>query len=396
MYRLCIIVISLWTLLHAGAVVTLSQPEIISKVAPPSKIVFSKAYHRIYVMNRDSGIYIYDVNSLKLLEKRSAKWQFTDMDITPDGRYLFAADYGGEVMGYNKPANQHYVQRYDADKGKWVVLKAPWVAYKIEAVAENRVLLLEGDQWVDCTNNSFKVDTTAAADSVGMMMELSRITTDYDGDIEYDPSAGKIFHGNSGSSSHEIHQVQLRNDSLIASGPGTGTYGTAQNGGGSCVLSTSGKYLFYGALEVNSLVLTQNLHMFPEVIWAANDKIACGNSGYYDIVTGEKLGLFTFMNYSNAMTFCEDGTFFCYYVTASNTLQIFQVITPVANRGELPSGGWGGRLNSGRDQIVAFDLLGRRTIANGVDRIPANVRKGLLCKQSGTAAGLYVVTQGRQ
>ena len=83
---------------------------------------------------------------------------------------------------------------------------------------------------MDITLNSF-------GDS---MTELSRIAADYYGDMEYDPATGRIYHGNSGLSSCEINVRRVEGNTLITAG-GTSSYGTAQNGGGTCVLSAGGK-----------------------------------------------------------------------------------------------------------------------------------------------------------
>ena len=50
---------------------------------------------------------------------------FTDISLSPNGRFLFAADYGGELIGYSQPLHTSRVHRHGrtlSDRGRRPVL----------------------------------------------------------------------------------------------------------------------------------------------------------------------------------------------------------------------------------------------------------------------------------
>lgn len=244
------------------------------------QIEYSSQFGILFLRNSGSAIRVINTKTQSELELHMANATFTDMDLTPDERFLFVADYGGTNTGYGTPTNPHYVHRYDLSDGTWEILEAPQIAWKVEAVSSNRVLLQEEDQHVDMTLNSFENN---------QMQELSRIRADYYGDFEYDFRTSRVYHGNSGSSSHEIHVRKVVGDTLINCGD-SGTYGTADQGGGTSVLNSDGKYFYYGRLQVEALDITNNLHYFPELIYAGSEAIAFGENYYYDAFEGDPLG----------------------------------------------------------------------------------------------------------
>ena len=248
----------------------------------------------LFLREQPGTIHVYDVATKQEINVELATEQFTDMDLTPDGRYLFVADYGGEHTGYGDPLRPHYVHRFDLQSRTWEIAQAPKIAWKIEAVSGVRVLLQEHDQWIDVTLNSFG----------DFMTELSRLSADYYGDIEYDPATQRLYHGNSGLSSAEIHVLQVDGDTLVHVGE-TGGYGSAQGGGGTSVLSTGGRHFYYGRLQVEALSVTNNLFSFPERIYAASADIAFGQNSYYDAATGALLGSLEFATTVYALS--EDG-----------------------------------------------------------------------------------------
>jgi hypothetical protein len=111
--------------------------------------------------------------------------------------------------------------------------------------------------------------------------------------MEYDPRTGRIYHGNSGISSPEI-SVRVLNRNDIKPAEATGTYGTANRGGGSVVLSQDGSRFYYGSLQVSAADVKKNLQTFPEIIVAASRDVAFGTTAYYSATTGSKLGEFPF------------------------------------------------------------------------------------------------------
>lgn len=250
---------------------------------------FSPQFNLLFA-RKNTTIDVYDGTTGRLIDTRVASTAFSDMDLTPDGRYLFAADYGGEATGYGTPLRQHYAVRYDLQTRTWEQ-RPTRIVWKIEAISTDRYIAQEHDQWVDAILNNF---TTAA--------ELSRSSVNYYGDIEFDPRTGRLYHGNSGLSSPEIDVLKVSGDSLsyVAN---TGGYGTAQYGGGSSVLSSDGRFFYYGALQVEAADVRHNLHTMPEIIRAASGLVAFGTNGYYDAQTGDELGRYGF---SGAAPFVTD------------------------------------------------------------------------------------------
>ena len=59
---------------------------------------------------------------------------------------------------------------------------------------------------------------------------LARADADYYGDSEFDYRTGRVYHGNTGSSSQEIDVLRVDGDNLVWSA-NTGIYGTATGGG---------------------------------------------------------------------------------------------------------------------------------------------------------------------
>ncbi|MBN1787432.1 MAG: hypothetical protein JW806_03460, partial [Sedimentisphaerales bacterium] len=205
-----------------------------------------------------------------------------------------------------------YVHRYDLQNRTWTIAQAPKIAWKIEAVSPDRVLLQEHDQHVDMTLNSFGYSMT----------ELARIRADYYGDFEYDPYTQRVYHGCSGSSSREIHVRRVSGDTLVDEG-NTGTYGTAQGGGGTSVLSTDGYYFYYGKLQVEAMNVKNNLHMMTQTIYAASDKIAFGESRYYDAETGAELSGLGFSTTVYGVS--EDGKHLWAYESEDNMLHYYRI-----------------------------------------------------------------------
>ena len=105
--------------------------------SPPSRMAFSSLYNLLFTM-RSNDLSIYDAATGQLISRQSPLKNFTDLDISPDGRYLFAADFGGGSTG-----SPQYVHRYDMATRQWEVGISPNIAYRLEAVSGELVLLLE-------------------------------------------------------------------------------------------------------------------------------------------------------------------------------------------------------------------------------------------------------------
>ena len=82
------------------------------------------------------------------------------------------------------------------------------------------------------------------------------------GRLRHDSRTGRLLHGNSGSSSQEIQAFAIVGNEFVKR-EGSGTYGSAQNYGGTVVLATDGSAFYYGRLQVDPLDVTRNTRVFP-------------------------------------------------------------------------------------------------------------------------------------
>jgi hypothetical protein len=262
------------------------MPTLVDSFPAPgaaSQLNFSKQYGLLFLRNSGSAIRVVDATTHNEIDVHFANQQFTDMDLDPTGQYLYAADWGRVSIGYGTLVNPHYVHRYNLPLRQWETKQSFVDTYKIEAVDPDRVLLLESDQWVDVNLERWG--------SASSMTHVTNRSADYYGDIEYDSATGRIYHGNSGSSSREINVLRLVGDTL-SSGVGTGIYGSAQSGGGTSVLSLNGSTFYYGPLQVEALDVTHNIRTFSQPIYAATGDLAFGSSAVYNAQTGASLGSF--------------------------------------------------------------------------------------------------------
>ena len=250
------------------------------------QLVYSARHELLFLRNSGSAVWVVDVKTGQALPMEPAEHKFSDLGLAPDESALFVADFGGEVVGYSKPAQPSWVHRFDLSARSWEKRQAPKIAYRLETVDAWRFLLLEQDQWVELSLNRWERGQRATA-------ELARIHAGYGGDLEYDPRTGRAFHGSVGSSSAEVHVFRVVGDALRKAEE-TGTYGSASKsgGGGSCVLSRDGKRFYYGALQVEALDVTHNLRTFPEVIVAGSRDLAFGKKGCYHAEKGDAAGSF--------------------------------------------------------------------------------------------------------
>ena len=269
-----------------GTMVNLREAKSFKAPGNVVQMVFSAKHDLLFLRNSGSGIWVVDTTTGKNLGMQASVEKFSDLSLAPNESCLYAADYGRERVGYGTPINRHWVHRYDLRARRWEKRQAPKIAYRIEAVDDERFILLERDQWVEATLNHWN-------EGAKTVTEVHRARSDYYGDIEYDPRTGRMYHGNSGSSSPEIHVLRVVGEKLSPDGE-TKSYGSASKGGGTAVLSTDGMRFYYGPLQVEAMHVTNNTNQFPERIHAAADDLAFGEKAYYDSHTGRQRGKLPF------------------------------------------------------------------------------------------------------
>jgi hypothetical protein len=282
-------------------------------------MVYSPTAGALVLKNSGSAVAVVDIAS-RGSTLRLANWRFTDIALAPSGRYVFAADYGGENIGYGTPANTSYVHRIDLSNGTWD-LRTAYIAGHVQAVSDTQLILKSLDQWVTFTNNEWGsgaalVPLNASSGYWGP----GYYAVVYRGDFRYDRRTSRLLHGNSGSSSQEIQAFRLVDNQFITQ-EGSGVYGSATGHGGSVALATDGSAFYYGRLQDDPLDVAHNRRVFPEPIYAANGRIALGNGNYFDPLTGALLGSLPFQTIVYAMN--PQGDDFWAYDAATTTAHHF-------------------------------------------------------------------------
>lgn len=302
-----------------------AQYTLVGSITAPTnaaEMVYSKQYGTLVLRNSASSIAVVD-SATRQIKFVSAVGQFTDLSISADGRYVYAADYGGENIGYGTPASTSYVHRFDLATKTWGRKPTDDIAGNIAAVSGTTFILSSLDQWVTFTYNS-----------VGTGSKVTPLNTSsgwygngyyagvYRGQIQFDARNNRLLHGNSGSSSQEITAFKLTNNNFTKQ-ESSGTYGSASGHGGTLVLATDGSALYYGQLQVDPLDVSYNRRVFPEVIYAANARYAFGNGKYYDAATGALAGNLGYSTTVYALS--NDGSQLIAFDSAANQLKFYQL-----------------------------------------------------------------------
>lgn len=315
------------------AAVTLYDIGSITAPTNATQLIYSSAYNSLIIKNSASAIKVINIATDTVSSTRLANSQFTSMSITPSGRYVYAADYGGENIGYGTPLNTSYVQRFDLLTNTWQS-KTAYIAGSIAATADDQFVLKSNDQWVTFTNDSWGTgaEVTPLNTSSGYWGP-GYYASVYAGNIVYDETTGRILHGDSGSSSQELQAFRIVGDNFIKQ-EGSGIYGSAQGYGGTLTLANDSSALYYGRLQVDPLDVSHNLQVFAENIYAATGDLAFGNGNYYDTHTGQLLGSLGFL--STVYGLDQSGNNFWAFDSDNNALHYFSTTAPVP----VPASAW--------------------------------------------------------
>ncbi len=274
--------------IHAGPAPAQSCTTVVpgNSVAPPTnvrQVVYSPAYSRLVSRNSGSAIAVIDT-STGAASLRASVTGFTDISMSPSGRYVFATDYAGENIGYGTPAGQHLVHRVDLSTGAWET-RGVYIAGNIQAVSDDQFVLKSVDQFVSFTNNSWGTGTDAVMLNSGGPYHPFVVA----GDFRYHHPTGRLLHGSTGSSSSEISAFKLQANNFVEQ-ESSGIYGSAQGYGPEVAMATDGSAFYYGRLQVDPLDVSYNRRVFAEPIRAATGAVAFGSGGnLFDATNGDHL-----------------------------------------------------------------------------------------------------------
>ena len=253
------------------------------------QLIYAPRHHRLLLRNSGSAIATIALGPVPTSTLHFSNALFFDMSLSPSGDILFVSDYNGEVTGYSMPAAQHYVHRLDLNANAWDI-KTAFIASHVQAVDDDHFFVKSNDQWVD-----FWYDQWGASPGVTVLNSPGAVNSGYYagvfyGNFRYDPRSGRLLHGNSGLSSDEIQAFRITNDNFVYA-EGSGGYGSAQGYGPTIALATDSSAFYYGALQVEALDVTHNLHTFPSSILAATGDVAFSATGaFYDAHSAALLG----------------------------------------------------------------------------------------------------------
>lgn len=340
---------ALWSftpLAYAAQTCTVAS-TIKSVPAPTSarQMIYSPTYGRLIVRNTGSAVAVIDL-ATNQSTLRLANATFTDMAISPSGRYVFVADYGGAGYDYSAqiPLNPNYVHRLDLATNTWEIRTA-FIAGGIQVVSDDQFILKSNDQWVTFTYNAWGTgsSTIILNPPGGFPWGAGYYASVYSGDFRYDPNTGRLLHGNSGSSSNEIQAFRFVGNNFVNL-EGSGIYGSAQGYGGSVALATNGSAFYYGRLQVDPLDVTFNRRVFADPIYAATGNVAFGNGKLFDAQSGDLLGVVGFDTTIYALN--RDGQDFWAFDATQNSLRHMSFTTaacpslpaPIGVNATVPSG----------------------------------------------------------
>ena len=264
----------------------------ITTLTPPTNVkqmIYSPTYGRLIVRNSGSAIALIDLGNTQSTNRIPVA-TFTDMAVSPSGRYVFGADYGGENIGYGTPASASRVHRLDLTNNTWETRTA-YIAGGIQAVSDEQFILKSLDQWVTFTNNAWGTSTAAVVlnASSGSFYGPGYYPSVYAGDFRYDVNTGRLLHGNSGSGSQAIQAFGFIGNNFVKR-EGASSNGSIQGNVSSVTLATDGSAFYYGKLQVDPLDVTYSRRVFAEPIYAATANVAFGNGKFFDAQTGNLMG----------------------------------------------------------------------------------------------------------
>jgi hypothetical protein len=257
-------------------------------------LAYSEQFKRVYTLDVSGSVSVFDAVNGDLISQRTPtyrfsypNYRFTDFSLTPDGRYLFAADFGGERVGYGNPLSPHYVHRFDSLEGTWLTQQISGIAFQIEAVRHDRILLKSSDQWTDVSLYAF---------NSGTVSKLDEVFSGYSGDIEFDYRTGIIVHAECCLQEPQLMSHILTGDDLRGRYTSNFDYLSYRRSDfvslnyADYAMSSDGSFFYYGKIQVKTADIATVVRLFPRYIYAATGTYAFSENTFYNVHTGELAG----------------------------------------------------------------------------------------------------------
>lgn len=307
-----------FTMLSAASVGHAAINQIGSIAAPSavSQLAYSSETSTLVLRDSGSAIRVLDLGSQTVTSVQTANSLFTDIDLSPSGNVLYAADYGYERIGYGIPVKPHYVHRLELQTGQWSTQTTTGIAGNLETIDDQRFILQGRDQGVRTSINQWGTGTAVSPIHVLPWRQ-------YSGDIQHDATHGRLIHVSTRLSNPEVYGIKLTDSSSLVEEYAT-LYGA--NSGDTVVLASDDSAFYYGSWQFDAQDLRQVKRVFPERIIAANGTYAFSSTQYYDALTGRLLGNLggTF----NTFAFSRSAADFWGFDTSTNKLVHFASSVP--------------------------------------------------------------------
>jgi hypothetical protein len=250
---------------------------------------------------------IWDATTGGLLETREAQGRFSDMDFSPDGRYLFVSDYSGE----GSPPSSLW--RLDLQSGEWEQKNSPTPLWRIESLGADRI--------VGASANGWEATLFHWSGFNSKLIARSTIRIAYPGDMHFDAATKRLLYAQNERGNY-LYELLLSGDTLTQQSDARRIFSD------DLVLSPDGTRLYTGDLQREMQRLGNHLQGFLEPIVAATNELAFGASAVYSAQFGFSLGDLPFE--SQVQVAAADGGRWWAFDATSDTIHVYRIGPPTA------------------------------------------------------------------
>jgi hypothetical protein len=207
----------------------------LNNASRPERLEYSPQFRLLFAQTGAGKISVVDTVSGQEISARFPNTLFTDFDLTADGRYFFAADFGGEPVAA-RPDRPSWIHRFDALSRTWTLQPAPFVAYRIEAMSATMAIVVWEDQHTPVTIVEYDGSPTFPA------AELANERATSSADVEYDAASGMLYFRNGESTSSCVGKTETGPGWIMRPGAETCRIQSASNT--PSVLSIDGAFFY--------------------------------------------------------------------------------------------------------------------------------------------------------
>jgi hypothetical protein len=243
-----------------------------------TKLQYSQEYGLIAGLGDDGSLTIYDDHTGAIVSTASFYNESHSIDLTADGRYLFAADRGSAP-------DPTYVHRFDMQLRVWVVKQLPDRVWGggIQAVSSNRFLTLSSTNYVGL----WSFDENPASSPT---LLASRSTFNIS-NILFDEYASRIYFNSTVGTpaSSSVSTLSVVGDTIVPIPNSTATVSTNVGNGAPFLLSPQGTKIVFGSLQFSAPILSHEI-TYSTGMSALSSTLIFSLSRYWNAISGVQLG----------------------------------------------------------------------------------------------------------